>query len=139
VTGRRREPEPAPPVRLLPGGCPAWIVADSCADGPDAGPPVMSCTAEGFSCPADCSAGGGLLPRLFTLARGFSCEKSRAVCFLWHCLSPRVFTRCARGFSTACCLVVSGLSSRGRTAGDRLPARAIYRPGIRAQEGMSIW
>ena len=32
-------------------------------------PPVLSCTAWGFSCPLDCSRGGGLLPRLFTLTR----------------------------------------------------------------------
>lgn len=51
----------------------------ACADGPDAGPPVMSCTAEGFSCPAHCCAGGGLLPRLFTLTRRCSREKRRAV------------------------------------------------------------
>ncbi len=32
-------------------------------------PPVLSCTTRGFSCPAGCPAGGGLLPRLFTLTR----------------------------------------------------------------------
>ena len=31
-------------------------------------PPVLSCTAWGFSCPRTCARGGGLLPRLFTLA-----------------------------------------------------------------------
>ena len=31
-------------------------------------PPVLSCTAWGFSCPRTCVRGGGLLPRLFTLA-----------------------------------------------------------------------
>ena len=30
-------------------------------------PPVLSCTTRGFSCPAGYPAGGGLLPRLFTL------------------------------------------------------------------------
>ena len=29
--------------------------------------PVLSCTTWGFSCPAGCPTGGGLLPRLFTL------------------------------------------------------------------------
>jgi len=29
--------------------------------------PVLSCTTRGFSCPASCLTGGGLLPRLFTL------------------------------------------------------------------------
>ncbi len=33
--------------------------------------PVLSCTAWGFSCPGACAPGGGLLPRLFTLTRGF--------------------------------------------------------------------
>jgi len=32
-------------------------------------PPVLSCTAWGFSCPLACARGGGLLPRLFTLTR----------------------------------------------------------------------
>jgi len=32
-------------------------------------PPVLSCTAWGFSCPLACARGGGLLPRLFTHAR----------------------------------------------------------------------
>ena len=32
--------------------------------------PVLSCTAWGLSCPGACAPGGGLLPRLFTLARG---------------------------------------------------------------------
>ena len=35
-------------------------------------PPVLSCTAWGFSCPLACAWGGGLLPRLFTLARQLS-------------------------------------------------------------------
>ena len=48
----------------------------------DTRPPVLSCTAEGFSCPAHCYAGGGLLPRLFTLTRSLSCEGPRAVYFL---------------------------------------------------------
>lgn len=32
--------------------------------------PVLSCTTWGFSCPRACVRGGGLLPRLFTLAAG---------------------------------------------------------------------
>lgn len=35
----------------------------------DPDPPVLSCTAWGFSCPLACARGGGLLPRLFTLTR----------------------------------------------------------------------
>jgi hypothetical protein len=41
---------------------------------------VLSCTAWGFSCLANCSASGELLPRLFTLACAFL--KEPAVCFL---------------------------------------------------------
>ena len=37
-------------------------------------PPVLSCTAWGFSCPLACARGGGLLPRLFTLTRRLAPE-----------------------------------------------------------------
>jgi len=40
-------------------------------------PSVLSCTAWGFSCLADCSASGELLPRLFTL----TCSKNRRCIF----------------------------------------------------------
>src|SRR4051812_36901330 len=43
-------------------------------------PPVLSCTAWGFSCRTDYSARGELLPRLFTLACAFL--KEPAVFFL---------------------------------------------------------
>ena len=46
------------------------------ADRADTRPPVLSCTAEGFSCPAHCCAGGGLLPRLFTLTRSLRAGRS---------------------------------------------------------------
>ena len=49
-------------MRLLPGSCPAF------ARPARRRLPVMSCTTWGFSCPRDCSRGGGLLPRRFTLA-----------------------------------------------------------------------
>ena len=42
--------------------------------------PVLSCTTRGFSCPAGCPPGGGLLPRLFTLTP--TSEDAGAVCFL---------------------------------------------------------
>src|SRR5215467_1943033 len=42
-------------------------------------PSVLSCTTWGFSCLANCSASGELLPRLFTLAHAFL--KEPAVCF----------------------------------------------------------
>ena len=50
-----------PPVRLR---------GPERAGNPD--PPVLSCTAWGFSCPAACAAGGGLLSRLFTLTPGLA-------------------------------------------------------------------
>jgi len=43
-------------------------------------PSVLSCTAWGFSCLANCSASGELLPRLFTLA--CASFKEPAVSFL---------------------------------------------------------
>ena len=46
-------PEDQPRLRGVRTGCP---------------PSVLSCTAWGFSCLANCSASGELLPRLFTLA-----------------------------------------------------------------------
>ena len=39
--------------------------------------PIWPCTGWGFPCPLDCSWGGGLLPRLFTLA-GFLRRTARA-------------------------------------------------------------
>jgi len=42
---------------------------------------VLSCTAWGFSCLANYSASGELLPRLFNLTCAFL--KEPAVCFLW--------------------------------------------------------
>jgi len=53
-------------MRLIPGGCSA--AANGPGTGQAARPPVMSCTPWGFSCPGACAPGGGLLPRLFTLA-----------------------------------------------------------------------
>ena len=47
--------------------------------------PIWPCSRWGFPCPGDCSTGGGLLPRLFTLA--VATEAAAAVCFLWHCPS----------------------------------------------------
>ena len=47
--------------------------------------PIWPCSRWGFPCPGDYSTGGGLLPRLFTLAA--ATEAAAAVCFLWHCPS----------------------------------------------------
>jgi hypothetical protein len=40
----------------------------ACESGQATLPPVLSCTAQGLSCPLTYAWGGGLLPRLFTLA-----------------------------------------------------------------------
>src|SRR5205809_3882248 len=55
-------------------------------------PSVLSCTAWGFSCLANCFASGELLPRLFTLACALLPKNRR-------CLFCDTFRR--RGFSTA--------------------------------------
>ena len=46
---------------------------------------VLSCTAWGFSCLANCSTSGELLPRLFTLA----CSRREAVSFPYSCSCQR--------------------------------------------------
>jgi hypothetical protein len=57
-------------------------------------PSVLSCTAWGFSCLANCSASGELLPRHFTLA--CASFKEPAVSFLRHFPSPLPFGNGAR-------------------------------------------
>ena len=75
---RGREPNPAvgTVVRRYPrinrAGCPSS---------------VLSCTAWGFSCLANCSASGELLPRLFTLARNLLPKNRR--CFFCDTLRHR--------------------------------------------------
>jgi hypothetical protein len=51
---------------------------------------VLSCTAWGFSCLANCSASGELLPRLFTLARALLPKNRR--CFFCDTLRHRNFS-----------------------------------------------
>jgi len=51
-------------LRLLPGG----LISFFARPGRRPLPPVLSCTAWGLSCPLAFARGGGLLPRLFTLA-----------------------------------------------------------------------
>src|SRR5207248_5852934 len=72
-------------------------------------PSVLSCTAWGFSCLANYSASGELLPRLFTLA--CASFKEPAVSFLCHFPSTFAFANVARVFYAACCRMVFGLSS----------------------------
>src|SRR5882762_9168779 len=83
-------PLPCQPRATIPGdqrtGCP---------------PPVLSCTAWGFSCHANYFARGELLPRLFTLACTFL--KEPAVSFLRHFPSTPAFANAARVFYAACC------------------------------------
>src|SRR5437667_11078451 len=67
---------------------------------------VLSCTAWGFSCLANCSASGELLPRLFTLActllpknrRYFFCDTLRHRSF--STVTPACFTRRAAVWSS---------------------------------------
>ena len=83
------KPDSVRPHGLRPGACTAICLAPHLAGGtafagcdyyPEGSnplarpewagnpcPPVLSCTAWGFSCPPACAGGGGLLPRLFTL------------------------------------------------------------------------
>ena len=79
---RRRLPAPEMIISLsLLAQTAARLAARWCDYYPEAAPPeggagqatrlpVLSCTAWGLSCPGACTPGGGLLPRLFTLARG---------------------------------------------------------------------
>jgi len=53
--------------------------------GPGCPSSVLSCTAWGFSCLANCSASGELLPRPFTLA----CSRPEAVSFPYSCSCQR--------------------------------------------------
>ena len=50
--------------------------------------PMWPCSGWGFPCPRCRQRGGGLLPRLFTLAPSRSRERNGAVCFLWHSSVP---------------------------------------------------
>lgn len=77
---------------------------------------ILCCLAPDwvFNAREDCSRGGVLLPRLFTLAA------RAAVCFLLHCPYARLAAR-APPFRTESRSVVSGLSSRGRAAGECPP------------------
>src|SRR5947209_1173333 len=72
-------------------------------------PSVLSCTAWGFSCRANRSARGELLPRHFTLT-AFCCQRT-AVSFLRHFPSALAWANAARVFYAACCRLVFGLSS----------------------------
>src|SRR5690349_1902012 len=72
-------------------------------------PPVLSCTAWGFSCHLAYARRGELLPRLFTLACAFL--KEPAVSSLRHFPSTFAFENAARVFYAACCRTVFGLSS----------------------------
>ena len=92
-------------------------------------PSVLSCTAWGFSCLADCSASGELLPRLFNLAC-LRCQRTGGVFSVTLSVSARLGERRPR--------VLRGMPPYGvRTflsellRSDHLPSRRIYhrRPG----------
>jgi len=73
-------------------------------------PSVLSCTAWGFSCLANCFASGELLPRLFTLTCALL-PKNRRCLFCDTFRHRSFFNRGARVFYAACCRMVFGLSS----------------------------
>ncbi len=65
---------------------------DRSRPGRQPGVPVWPCTAWGLSCPGSCPPGGGLLPRLFTLAaRPLRAARRYVLCDTFHRpgLSPR--------------------------------------------------
>src|SRR5881394_4311062 len=84
---------------------------------------VLSCTAWGFSCLANCSASGELLPRLFTLActllpknrRYFFCDTLRHRSF--STVTPACFTRRAAVWCSD-----FPPASRKQLASDHLPS-----------------
>ncbi len=111
-------------VRLLPGKCAACAARVR-----RPGFPVLSCTAWGLSCPAARAAGGGLLPRLFTLTRAFFFREKRGrfvFCDTFRRAelapgTPAHFTRHAAW-------MVFGLSSAGLAPGsDHLSAARSFR------------
>ena len=95
---------------------------------------VWPCTAWGLSCPAGCPAGGGLLPRLFTLTATPLRARHGGI-FSVTLSIDRSFRPALRGLSAACCLVVFGLSSAGlrpqRSSANRRQCAAARRPAQR--------
>jgi len=69
--GRQRGNPPGRPHDTVKGGRPAA--------------PTWSCSRWGLPCHPRRRGRGALLPHPFTLALRSSEERSRAVCFLWHC------------------------------------------------------
>ena len=72
---------------------------------------VWPCTAWGLSCPGGCPPGGGLLPRLFTLAVTPERACRGGLFSVTLSIDRRLRLRPSAGFSAACCLLVFGLSS----------------------------
>jgi hypothetical protein len=84
---------------------------------------VLSCTAWGFSCLANYSASGELLPRLFTLARALLPKNRR--CFFCDTLRHRSFsTAMPACFTRHAAVWCSDFppTSRKRLASDHLPS-----------------
>ena len=71
-----------------PGSAPRWRRWR----GPRRRSPIWPCSRWGFPCPADCSAGGGLLPRLFTLA-AVRCRRRGGLLFCGTVRQPRLSPR----------------------------------------------
>jgi hypothetical protein len=68
-----------------PGSAPRWRRWR----GPRRRSPIWPCSRWGFPCPADCATGGGLLPRLFTLA-ALRCRSSGGLLFCGTIRQPRL-------------------------------------------------
>src|SRR5436190_20504714 len=86
-------------------------------------PSVLSCTAWGFSCLANCSASGELLPRLFTLACTLLPKNRR--CLFCDTFRHRNFTTTVPAYFTRHVAVWCSdfpPASRKRLASDHLPS-----------------
>jgi hypothetical protein len=105
---RSRDRDATIPEDLYRAGCPSS---------------VLSCTAWGFSCLANYSASGELLPRLFTLARALLPKNRR--CFFCDTLRHRNFpTAMPACFTRHAAVWCSDFppTSRKRLASDHLPS-----------------
>src|SRR5205814_6804434 len=90
-------------------------------------PSVLSCTAWGFSCLANCSASGELLPRLFTLACTLLPKNRR--CLFCDTFRHRNFATAMPAYFTRHVAVWCSdfpPASRKRLTSDHLPSRLIY-------------
>src|SRR2546421_12378804 len=92
-------------------------------------PSVLSCTTWGFSCLADCSASGELLPRLFNLACA-SLPKNRRCLFCDTFRQPRLRSGLPACFTRHAAVWCSDFPlahpAHAGLPSDHLPSRLIY-------------